>query len=301
MLKQTKNAIQGYAYVFPVVLLLLSLSLYPLLRSVFLSFHEVKLSSLNTQVFVGLKNYKSIFTRIIPDFFKHILPATVIYVAGSVTGQLGFGLAIALILNQRFIKGKGIIRAFIILPWVTSGIVIAISWRFMFEPRLGILNYILQMLGNNNPPTWLNDLNLVRICLITANIWHGMAFSFIIQTAGLQSIPEEIYEAAVVDGANSVQRFRFITIPLIKPFLILNLILTSMHTINSFDLVYAMTNGGPLYKTEVISVYLYHRAFDFGHLGEGSSVAVLILLFNLILTYFYMKLNKEKSRHRYEN
>jgi len=195
MLKQTKNTIQGYAFVFPVLLLLLSLSLYPLLRSVFLSFHEVKLSSLNTQVFVGLKNYRSIFTRIVPDFFKHILPATAIYVVGSVAGQLGFGMAIAMILNQRFIKGKGIIRAFIILPWVTSGIVIAISWRFMFEPRLGILNHILQVFGNTNPPTWLNDMNLVMISLIVANIWHGMAFSFIIQTAGLQFFSKvQIYD-----------------------------------------------------------------------------------------------------------
>ncbi len=295
MLKQTKKNIQGYLFVLPIFILLTFLSVYPLMRTLILSFHKVKLSSLNMQVFVGFDNYRTIINRVIPGLFTHILPATASYVIGSIIGQLGFGFFIAIILNQYFIKRKGLFRAFIILPWVTSSIVIAISWRFMFDPRLGVLNYILQMLGNTDPPTWLNDLSLVRICLIVANIWHGMAFSFIIQTAGLQSIPEELYEAAVVDGANAMQKFSFITLPIMRPFVLLNLILTSMHTINSFDLIYAMTNGGPLYLTEVISVHLYHRAFDYGRMGEGSAVAVMILLLNLVLTFFYMRINRKKG------
>jgi multiple sugar transport system permease protein len=236
-----------------------------------------------------------LFTRTSPKFFSQILPATFIYVAGSIAGQIGFGLLLALLLNQKFVKGRDVFRAIIILPWVVSSIIIAISWRFMYEPRLGIINHILLLLGIKNIPTWLNDEKLVMPCLIVANIWHGMPFSFIIQTSGLQSISEDVIEAATVDGATGSQRLRYITLPLIRQFLVLNLILTSMNTINSFDLIYAMTNGGPLYITEVISVYMYHRAFIFGYLGEGSAISTIIFLINLILTIFYMRINKNKA------
>jgi len=293
--KQQKETVRGYMFVAPVLTLLLLFSLYPLLRTVYLSFFDVKLASINRMNFVGWKNYNALFTRVTPDFFKQIIPATLLYVFGSVIGQIGFGFILAYLIHQKFIRGKEAYRAIIILPWVVSGIIIAISWRFMYEPRLGVLNHILITMGNKNPPTWLNDERLVMGCLIVANIWHGMAFSFIIQTSGLHSISDELMEAAMVDGASAFQRLRYITLPLVRPFLVLNLILTSMATINSFDLIYAMTNGGPLFRTEVISVHMYHRAFDFGRLGEGSAVASIILLMNLILTIFYMRINKRKN------
>ncbi len=294
-MNKRKEMIRGYLFVLPVLLLLLTFSLYPLTRTVYLSFFDVKLASINRMAFVGWKNFQALFDRLSPSFFAQILPATVYYVAGSVIGQMGLGLVIALLLHQKFIRGREAFRAVIILPWVVSGIIIAISWRFVYEPRLGIINHVLTSLGNRNPPTWLNDETLVMPCLIVANIWHGLPFSFIIQTSGLHSIPEAVNEAAVVDGATALQRIRYVTLPLVRPFILLNLILTSMATINSFDLVYAMTGGGPLFRTEVISVHMYHRAFDFGRLGEGSAIAVIILLINLLLTVFYMRINRRKE------
>ncbi len=293
--KKYKETIRGYLFVLPVIILLATFSLYPLLRTIYLSFFDIKLASINKMSFVGWKNFAILFNRNTPNFFTQILPVTFFYVFGSVVGQIGFGFLIALLVHQKFVKGRNIFRGIIILPWVVSGIIIAISWRFMYEPRLGVLNYLLVLLGNESPPTWLNDESLVMRCLIVANIWHGMAFSFIIQTSGLHSIPEDIMEAAMVDGANGFQRLRFITLPLVRQFVVLNLILTSMATINSFDLIYAMTNGGPLFRTEVIAVNMYHRAFDFGRLGEGAAIATIILLINLILTFFYMRINKKKE------
>ncbi len=293
--KKTRETIRGYLFITPIALLLLAFSLYPLLRTVYLSFFDIKLASINKMNFVGLKNYRIFFTRNSPNFFTQILPATFFYVFGSVAGQIGFGFIVALLVHQKFVKGREIFRGIIILPWVVSGIIIAISWRFMYEPRLGVLNYVLTLMGNTSPPTWLNDEKLVMGCLIVANIWHGMAFSFIIQTSGLHSIPEQLMEAAMVDGANGFQRLRYITAPLMRPFIVLNVILTSMATVNSFDLIYAMTNGGPLFKTEVIAVNMYHRAFDFGKLGEGAAVATIILLLNLVLTFFYLNMNKKKE------
>lgn len=293
--KKHRETIRGYLFVAPVFLLLLSFSLYPLLRTVYLSFFDIKLASINRMNFVGWKNYLTFFNRNSPSLLKQILPATFFYVFGSVAGQIGFGFIVALLVNQKFVKGREIFRGIIILPWVVSGIIIAISWRFMYEPRLGVLNYVLTLFGNKSPPTWLNDTNLVMGCLIVANIWHGMAFSFIIQTSGLHSIPEDLMEAAMVDGANGFQRLQYIIGPLMRPFVVLNVILTSMATVNSFDLIYAMTNGGPLFTTEVIAVHMYHRAFDFGRLGEGAAVATVILLLNLVLTVFYLRMNNKKE------
>mgnify|MGYP001170020682 FL=1 len=295
-MKHRNDTIRGFLFIAPVLILLLTFSLYPLLCTVYYSFFNISLASINKLKPAGWGNYIKLFTRTSPEFFSQILPATFIYVAGSVIGQIGFGLILALLLNQKFLKGREIFRAIIILPWVVSSIIIAISWRFMYEPRLGIINHILLLLGINSTPTWLNDEKLVMPCLIVANIWHGMPFSFIIQTSGLQSISEDVIEAATVDGATSPQKLRYITLPLIRQFLVLNLILTSINTINSFDLIYAMTNGGPLYRTEVISVYMYHRAFNFGYLGEGSAISTIIFLINFVLTIFYMQINRNRER-----
>ncbi|HOI99912.1 MAG TPA: sugar ABC transporter permease [Rectinema sp.] len=295
-MKHRNDTIRGFLFIAPVLILLLTFSLYPLLCTVYYSFFNISLASINKLKPAGWGNYIKLFTRTSPEFFSQILPATFIYVAGSVIGQIGFGLILALLLNQKFLKGREIFRAIIILPWVVSSIIIAISWRFMYEPRLGIINHILLLLGINSPPTWLNDEKLVMPCLIVANIWHGMPFSFIIQTSGLQSISEDVIEAATVDGATGPQRLKYITLPLVRQFLVLNLILTSINTINSFDLIYAMTNGGPLYRTEVISVYMYHRAFNFGYLGEGSAISTIIFLINFVLTIFYMQINRNRER-----
>jgi multiple sugar transport system permease protein len=295
MRERARNIASGYLLVLPALVLLILILVYPLVEAVLLSLHEVKLASWNRQVFVGLRNYREIFRFQGPGFFSQVLPATLYFVGGSIVGQLGFGLAVALLVNQRWVKGKEIFRAVFILPWVTSAIVIAISWRFMYEPRLGVLNYVLALLGATELPAWLNDLNLVMPCLIVANVWHGTAFSFTLQTAGLQSIPFELHEAALVDGAGPGQRFLYITLPLIRPFVVINLVLISMYTVNFFDLIYAMTNGGPLYRTEVIAVFLYHQAFEFGHMGKGAAVAVLILLINLGLTAVYMRLNRGRA------
>ena len=294
MRQKTRENIQGYLFIIPILILLLALSFYPMLRTFILSFNDVRLATMRNPKFAGLKNYITIFTREEPSFWTTLVPNTLTYVFGSVIGQMGLGFLIALLVNSRLIRWRGLFRSITILPWVVSGIIISISWRFMYEPRLGIINYILSLFGVQEPPTWLNDPNLVMLSLIIANIWHGMPFCFIIQTSGLQSIPEDIYEASRIDGASAWQNLKLITIPMMRQFLVMNLIMTSMNTINSFDLIYATTKGGPLYRSEVLAVHMYRRAFDFGRLGEGSAVAVLILLLNLFFTIAYLRLNRDR-------
>lgn len=297
-MKRTNTALTGYMLILPAVIILLMILVYPLFYSLYLSFYKVRLSAFNIKTFVGLKNYLRIFTNTGPSFLKQILPATVYFVGASIVFQLSFGLGMALLVTQKWVKGREVFRAIFIIPWVTSAIVIAISWRFMYEPRLGILNFLLVNAGVKNLPGWLNDLAWVVPCLVVANVWHGTSFSFIMETAGLQSISYTLYEAATVDGAGSIARFRFITLPLLRPFLLINLILVSMYTINVFDLIYAMTEGGPLYRSEVISLFMYHQAFEFGHMGFGASIAIIILLINFILTSFYLVANREDTGGR---
>ncbi|MEJ2292636.1 MAG: sugar ABC transporter permease [Deinococcales bacterium] len=295
-MKRLPESAIGYLLIAPAFAIIVGLMLYPAVQTVWLSLHKVDLARMSHTTFVGLSNYAHIFGESWPSFLGDILPVTLYFVGASVVLQLVLGLGLAMLVNQEWLRGKEFFRATFIIPWVTSAIIIAFSWRFIYEPRLGILNYLLRGLGMANPPSWLNDPNLVMPCLIAANVWRGTAFSFIMQTAGLQSLPTEIFEAAHVDGAGAWQRFRYITLPLIQPFVVLNLILISMYTMNVFDVIYAMTNGGPLYKTEVISLYMYHDAFDFGHMGLGAAVAVLILALNLILTTIYMRLSSGRER-----
>lgn len=285
----------GFLLVLPAFLIIAVMMLVPLVQTFYMSLHEMKISNLSKGTFVGFGNYVKIFQSYLPSFFQDVLPATFYFVFGSVFFQIAFGLGLALLLHQSFIKGREFFRALFILPWITSRIVTGISWRFMFEPRVGVINLLLTKIGVTNPPQWLNSLTWVMLALIIANVWQGTAFSFIMQTAGLQSIPEDVYEAATVDGASGWQQFVYITFPLMKPFVMIDTILSSMSTVNFFGLIMVMTGGGPMYKTEVISMYMYNQAFKFGYIGVGSAVAVLILLLNLILTLIYVRINPSWS------
>ena len=163
----------------------------------------------------------------------------------------------------------------------------------MYEPRLGILNFLLVNAGVKNLPGWLNDLAWVVPCLVVANVWHGTSFSFIMETAGLQSISYTLYEAATVDGAGSIARFRFITLPLLRPFLLINLILVSMYTINVFDLIYAMTGGGPYTpygQTEFVGLYIYWQAF--GYLNFGMATAMAWILGSMLVGFTVIQLQR---------
>lgn len=285
----------GFLLVMPAFLIIVVMMLVPLVQTFYMSLHEMKISNLSKGVFVGFANYQRIFQSFLPSFFQDVLPATFYFVFTSVFFQIAIGLGLALLLHQKFVKGREFFRAIFILPWVTSRVVTGISWRFMYEPRVGIINLLLRQIGVTNPPAWLNSLTWVMPALIIANVWQGTSFSFIMQTAGLQSIPEDVYEAATVDGASSWQQFFYITFPLMKPFVMIDMILSSMATVNHFGLIMVMTGGGPMYKTEVISMYMYNQAFKFGYIGLGAAVAVLILLLNLILTLVYARINPSWS------
>lgn len=269
----------------PAFLLVIGIMLYPLFYAFQLSFLDVKLYDMANRTWIGLRNYVEVLTD--PLFIK-VMQNSAIFVGLSILGQVGFGFALASVLNRPGMRGRRVFRAIYILPWVASPLVMSYAWRFFYNPRIGLLNYVLGLVGIS-APDWLGDLGVVMISMVIANIWRGTPFSFVLQTAGIQSIPYEVYDAAKVDGASGSQTLVYITLPLMKYFIIMNLIMVTMYTFNSFEAIMIMTGGGPLYATEVLSLHMYHTAFDYGLLGQGSALAVILFLVNLAFTVFYVR------------
>lgn len=282
----------AYLLLAPALALIALLMLYPAGWAVNFAFRQVTFYNLSgPQPFVGLENFVRIFRDEV--FLRKVVPNTAYFVGGSVILQLGFGLALALLLNQRWVRGARFYRALFLLPWVTSSVVIGYSWVFVYDSRLGLLNQAMLALGLE-PVGWLSDTRVLLPALIVANVWKGTAFSLLMMSAGLQSIDETLYEAAAIDGATGPSALRYLTLPLLKPFVLINLIMITLATFNVFDLIYVMTNGGPLFNSEVMSLYMYHQAFEHNYFGVGAAAAMLLLLVNLALTLLYLRFLEEQ-------
>jgi len=288
MLGTRKNkALWGYLFILPLFICVFLLLLYPMLDTIITAFFDIQLVNISEKTFVGFKNFQTIFTQENPNFFTGIMRITLIFVFFSVVLQVGFGLALALLLHLKWLKAKIFFRNVFLLPWVTAGVVCGFSWKFLFNQTVGVLNYLVTLVGIA-PQAWLSDPRLVLPSIIFANIWKGTTYSLLIQLAGLQSIPDELYEVALVDGASKLQSLRYITIPMLVPFLFINLVTETGDTFHVFDRIYAMTGGGPLHSTELLSIFMYRNAFVYGNLGVGAAVAVFELLVGLAFALAYI-------------
>ncbi len=282
-----RKAVYGYLYISPLLIGVLLFSLYPVLQVVWMSLQDIELANLREGTFVGLRNYQRILRMEDPSFVE-VLRITFAFVAGSVALHVALGLALALLLNLPWVWGRTFLRNLYTIPWITAGIMVGYTWSFLFEPRAGILNYILSLVSLP-AQSWTADPVLALPSIIAANVWRGVPYSLIMQTAGLQSISTELYDAALVDGASQAQILRRITLPLIKEFLLLNLVLDTGLTFHVFDTIFAMTAGGPMHRTETFSINMYLRAFRFGELGMGSAIGMMLLLISLLLALLYMR------------
>lgn len=275
-----------YLFVAPAVLLVVGVLIYPVVWAIKLSLFEVSTYNLDRQVFVGLRHYLDILTT--PLFYR-VMVNTVVFVGASVIGQLTLGLGLALLLTRDWLgELSGAFRASYILPWATTGVIVAYSWQFMFNNRLGLINTVLRAVGVQQVPTWLGSVEWAMVAVIIANIWRGTPFSLVFQSSGLATIGETLYEAAAVAGASNWQKTRYVTIPLLRPFIWMNLVLITLFTVNVFDLIFVMTGGGPLESTEVLSLYMYEMAFQDGRFGRASALAVILFVINLTMVGFYL-------------
>jgi ABC-type sugar transport system permease subunit len=295
MIGTRKNqAFWGYLFILPLFICVFLLLLYPMLDTIITAFFDIQLVNISKKTFVGFQNFKTIFTQENPNFFSGTMRITLIFVFFSVVLQVGFGLALALLLHLKWLKAKIFFRNVFLLPWVTAGVVCGFSWKFLFNQTVGVLNYLITLVGIA-PQAWLSDPRLVLPSIIFANIWKGTTYSLLIQLAGLQSIPDELYEVALVDGASKLQSLRYITIPMLVPFLFINLVTETGDTFHVFDRIYAMTGGGPLHSTELLSIFMYRNAFVYGNLGVGAAVAVFELMVGLVFALAYIFIFRQEK------
>jgi multiple sugar transport system permease protein len=290
-LERSTQGVQPYLLLAPSLLILTVFLLFPLIWNVYLSMHDVSFSTiLKNWKFVGLMNFADLISD--PNFYSS-LKVSILFVGGSVALQFFLGLVLAILLNQQ-VKGSNTLRAMFIIPWTVSAVITGFSFKFIFNDDFGILNYGLEQMGLY-PVAWLSDPGAVVWTIVIANMWHGTPFTMLFLTAGLFSINPVVYEAALIDGASKTKSFFHITLPLLKPFIVINAILITMWSINFFDLILVMTNGGPLFASTTGSLFMYREAFEFGMLSKGSVVGIFLIVINLVLAYSYTRIFKRKE------
>ncbi|MDR1900284.1 MAG: sugar ABC transporter permease [Treponema sp.] len=280
-----KNILLPYAYLLPAMLFLVLLMLYPMATVVRYSVYDNIITNPNP-VFTGLRHHVEVLSdSAFRDSFLHTLYFTVL----SVVFHLFLGLAFAMLLNSRVnILLRTVFRIFYILPWVFTATVVAITWRLLLSP-MGVLNYILKWfrLVQENAE-WFGNSKTALHALVFVNIWAGYPFYMVSLLAGLQGIPRDMYEAAIIDGANEKQQFFYITIPFLTPIIMSISLLDFIWTTQTFPLVWMATGGGPGRSTEVLSTYTYKLAFNQYQYSAASASAVIILLFSMALACFYV-------------
>jgi multiple sugar transport system permease protein len=279
------SRLQPYLFLAPSFAILLVFLIFPLSWNIYIALHDVSLTTLlKDWEYVGPENFVTLFKD--PNFYTS-LKVTLMFVGGSVALQFGVGMLMAIVLNQQ-IRGSGVYRAILIIPWTISAVIAAFSFKFILDDNFGILNYILNQMGIESVG-WLSDPNIVIWSLVIANMWYGTPFTLLFLTAGLLSINPSLYEAARIDGASKTRSLFHITLPLLKPFMIINLILITMWSINLFDIQLIMTGGGPLFSSTTASLYMYRQAFEFGLLSKGAAAGIILILINLTVAIIYVK------------
>jgi len=276
----------SYSFVLPALLVIGLFTIYPVLYAIRISVLQYVLTKPNSHPFIGFKNFEDVVTSY---YFKTALINTGVYTIASVTGVILFGLLVALLLNSK-IRSVNILKIIILLPWAIPAVVAGLMWKWILNSDFGIFNAILYSLGAiDSYIPFLADPNLAKLSLILAHIWKEGPLVAIFLLAGLQLIPNEYYEAAKIDGGSSLSVFRFITLPLLRPILLVVLVYETMTAILTFDIVYVLTGGGPGDATSLISWFAYAEIFKSLNLGTGIALSIIIALITLVLIFLYMR------------
>jgi multiple sugar transport system permease protein len=272
--------------VLPSFLFVLLFILYPIIESFRLSFYRLILTlPFLGQKFVGWENYRDLITD--PVALRSLV-TTLFFVGITTPMEVLFGLGMALVLNESF-RGRGLVRAVMLIPWAIPTVVSSQMWRFIFNDRYGLFNFLFFGSQTERYLAPLADPHLAAISIMVVEVWKTSSFAALIVLAGLQAIPDELYEAANVDGATVWQQFRFITLPLVKPALLLALLFRTIDALRVFDLVFVMTQGGPADATNVLQFYGYKKSFAEGMIGYGSAISVAVFFLSLFLSVFYIR------------
>jgi multiple sugar transport system permease protein len=275
-------------FIAPALAVLLSLAIYPLLYSVSVSLQRETPNG----VVWGLGN----FARLVSDsFFWTAMAHTFVYAIAALTCEFLLGLGLALLLNSE-IRGRGIFRASLLVPMMLPAVVVGVVWRLMLNPNFGAINGTLKQIGiNTESLTWTASPKLAMLSVIAVDVWQWTPFVFLVLLAGLQAIPQEPYEAALIDGSNWWQTFWHVTLPLLKPSILIVLLLRTMDLLRVFDQIFILTEGGPGFATETISLYIYRTAFRFFDFGYAAAMSFVLLALTNVISAIYIKFLEAKE------
>lgn len=285
--RSIKNMLTAYLFLLPNFIGFLIFTLIPIICSLGLS--VMKWDSSNPMVFVGLDNFKRLLTD---ETFKISLWNTVYYSVFTVPLTMAASLGLAMILNQK-LKCINIFRTIFFFPHVASLVAIAVVWNLLFHPTLGPINNILRTTGMSNPPGWTASIQWAMPVVIIVSIWKSMGYYMILYLSGLQAIPGELYEAAKIDGADSFQRFKSITLPMLTPTTFFVSIMLTIACFKVFDLISVMTNGGPGRATNVLVYNIYNTAFVNYEFGYASAISMVLFLIVLLITVIQFRAEKK--------
>jgi multiple sugar transport system permease protein len=281
-----REAVFSWLMLGPAVLFLLAFVAYPFVYGIYLSLQQRAVGQEGT--FVGLQNFAAnandpVFWQVVRNTFVLTTVATILKLAG--------GMALALIMNQQF-PFKNAVRASLLLPWIVPTVLSTIAWMWIFDPTFSVINWLLRTNLGVSGPNWIGDGAWAMTAVIIANVWRGLPFYAITLLAGLQTISQELYEAAAIDGATGRRRFWHVTLPLLKPVLLITTMFSVIYTFSEFQLVYVLTGGGPANATNIFATHAFNIAMGAGQLGQGASVALSMfppLLLVIVLLTIYLR------------
>jgi len=277
----------------PALLVMVLLFAYPLLQLVWTSFTNATLSSVATTRFVGLDNYIRAFVE--DPYFWNAFFMTLYYAVGATTGQLLLGLALAMFLNRRF-RGEALFRMLIMFPLIATPVAMSLVWSLLMNPMMGHLNYYLSLVGIG-PSLWAADTGTVMPTLVGLEIWHHTPMAMLVLLAGLRSLPREPFEAARVDGASPFRVFFHVTLPLLKPYIFLLLLLRLIHSLKVFDKIFVISHGGPNRASETLNITIYQQAFGAMDYGYASVLSVILLLMILLISVSVFRFRERQWRY----
>jgi multiple sugar transport system permease protein len=286
---RVRKLLVGYSYLVPAALCMLATVVVPIGLAIKMSLYNDVLYKPQAYHFIGLGNY----VRLVQDpVFWLTLWNSVVWVFGSVVLQFVAGFAAALLLHQSF-TGRALVRTLTLLPWIIPGVVVGLIWEWLYQPNYGVINDLLLKAGwMHDRVAWLSSPDLAMAAVIFTNIWRGIPFFAIMLLAGLQAIPGELYEAAHVDGAGVVSRFWHITLPLLRPIIVVATATRIIWTFNYADLIFVMTGGGPANATQITSTYTLMQAYTNLDFGYAGALSVVLLLVMLAFTAAYLRITR---------
>lgn len=264
-------------FTLPAAAVVFVLMVFPVFYTVYMSLHSWFASSLTAPEFIGLQNFQRAFIQ--DERFRNAIWLTLYFTALATALQMILGVSLALLLNRPF-RGKGFFRSIFLLPMVATPVAIALVWMMMYNPTLGVMNYLVGLVGLG-PYKWVSDVRFVIPALAVVDTWEWTPLITLISLAGLATLPLEPYESALIDGATPAQMFWRITLPLLRPTIMVALLFRSIDCLKTFDIIYVMTAGGPGFASETLNVYTFQVGLFYFHIGYASSL--LVILFALVL------------------